>query len=70
MGFDWVDIGKSVVKDFVLFITSLVPRLTGYWLFLGVILAYIFAYSSVIHRTKSSAYITHFTGDGNILIRS
>ena len=28
------------------------------------------AYSSVLHRTKSSAYIAHFTGDGNLLIRS
>ena len=28
------------------------------------------AYSSVLHRTKSSAYIAHFTGDGNFLIRS
>ena len=27
------------------------------------------AYSSVLHRTKSSAYIAHFTGDGNFLIR-
>ena len=27
-------------------------------------------YSSVLHRTKSSAYIAHFTGDGNFLIRS
>ena len=28
------------------------------------------AYSSVLHRTKSSAYIAHFTGDGNLSIRS
>ena len=28
------------------------------------------AYSSVLHMTKSSAYIAHFTGDGNVLIRS
>ena len=28
------------------------------------------AYSSVLYRTKSSAYIAHFTGDGNSLIRS
>ena len=28
------------------------------------------AYSSVLHRTKSSAYIAHFTGDGNLLMRS
>ena len=27
------------------------------------------AYSSVLHRTKSSAYTAHFTGDGNFLIR-
>ena len=27
-------------------------------------------YSSVFHRTKSSAYIAHFTGDGHFLIRS
>ena len=28
------------------------------------------AYSSVLHRTKSSAYIAHFTGDENFLIKS
>ena len=28
------------------------------------------AYSSVLHRSKSSAYIANFTGDGNFLIRS
>ena len=28
------------------------------------------AYSSVLHRTTSSAYTVHFTGDGNFLIRS
>ena len=28
------------------------------------------AYSSVRHRTKSSVYIAHFTGDENLLIRS
>ena len=28
------------------------------------------AYSSVLHRTKSSAYIAHFTGYGNFLITS
>ena len=28
------------------------------------------AYSSVLHRIKSSAYIAHFTGDGKFLIRS
>ena len=27
------------------------------------------AYSSVLYWTKSSAYIEHFTGDGNFLIR-
>ena len=27
------------------------------------------AYSSVLHRTKSSAYIAHFTEDGNFLIK-
>ena len=30
----------------------------------------IVAYSSVVHRTKSSAYIAHFTGDGNFLMNS
>ena len=28
------------------------------------------AYSSELHRTKSSAYIAHYTEDGNFLIRS
>ena len=27
------------------------------------------AYSSVLHRTKSSANIAHFTGDGHFLVR-
>ena len=30
----------------------------------------VIAYSSVLFRTKSSAYIAHFTGDGHFLIRS
>ena len=28
------------------------------------------AYPSMLHRNKSSAYIVHFTWDGNFLIRS
>ena len=28
------------------------------------------AYSSVLHMTKSFAYIAHFTGDGHLFIRS
>ena len=28
------------------------------------------SYYYVLHMTKSSAYITHFTGYGNVLIRS
>ena len=39
--------------------------LIAYW---SRILAVV-AYSSVLHRTKSSAYIAHFTTDGNLLIR-
>ena len=30
----------------------------------------VIAYSSVLHRTNSSVYIAHFTGDENFLIRS
>ena len=28
------------------------------------------SYSSVLHRTKSSSYITHFTEDGKFVIQS
>ena len=72
MGFDFVDKVKSVVKDFGLFIFThqscaqfdrmLVASCSR-------VLA-IVAYSYVLHRTKSSAYIAHFTGDVNLLIRS
>ena len=69
MGFDLVDKAKSVVKKIVLFIfihqsCALLDRL-----FLGVDLAVV-AYSAVLHRTKPSAYIAHFNGDWNLLIRS
>ena len=71
MGFDLVHKVKSVVKYLVLFIfthkscAQLDKMLVAYW---SRILAVV-AYSSVIHRTKSSAYTAHFTGDGNFLIR-
>ena len=72
MGFDLVDKVKSVVKYLVLFIfthqscAQLNKMLVASW---SRILAAV-AYSSVLHRTKSSAYIAHFTGKGNLLIRS
>ena len=72
MGFGLIDKVKSIVKDFVLFIfthqycVQLDKTLVASW---SRILAVV-AYSSVLHRTMSSAYITHFTGDGNFLIRS
>ena len=64
--FDLVDKVKSVVKHFVVFIfkhqscAQLERLLVASW---SRILA-IVAYFSVLHRTKSSAYIAHFTGDG------
>ena len=70
MGFDLVDKIKSVVKDLVLFICThqscaqIDKMLVASW---SRILA-VAAYSSVLHRTKSSAYIAHFTGDGKFLI--
>ena len=71
-GFDLVDKVNSVVKDLVLLIfthqSCAQPdnMLVASW---SRTLAVV-AYSSVLHRTKSSAYIAHFTGDGNFLIRS
>ena len=71
-GFDLVDKVKSVVKDLVLLIfthqscAQLDNMLVASW---SRTLAVV-AYSSVLHRTKSSAYIAHFTGAGNFLIRS
>ena len=71
-GFDLVDKVKSVVKYLVLLIfthqscAQLDNMLVASW---SRTLAVV-AYSSVLHRTKSSAYIAHFTGDGNFLIRS
>ena len=71
MGFDFVDKVKSVVKYLVLLIfthqscAQLDNMLVASW---SRTLAVV-AYSSVLHRTKSSAYIAHFTGDGNFLIR-
>ena len=72
MGFDFVDKVKSVVKDLVLFIfthqscAQFDKMMVVSW---SPILAVV-AYSSVLHRPKSSAYIAHFTGDENFLIRS
>ena len=72
MGFDLVDKVKSVVKDLVVLIfthqscAQLDNMLVASW---SRTLAVV-AYSSVLHRTKLSAYIVHFTGDGNFLIRS
>ena len=72
MGFVLVDKVKSVVKDVVLFIfthqscAQLDKMLVASW---SRTLAVV-ASSSMLHRTKSSAYIAHFTGDGNFLIRS
>ena len=72
MGFDLVDKVKSVVKDLVLLIfthqsyTRLGKMLVASW---SRTLA-VAAYYSVLHMTKSYAYIAHFTGDINLLIRS
>ena len=72
MGFDLVDNVKSVVKNLVLLIFTHQPcaqldnMLVASW---SRTLAVV-AYSSVLHRTKSSAYIAHFTEDGHFLIRS
>ena len=72
MGFDLVDKVKSVVKDLVLLIfthqscAQLDNILVASW---SRTLAVV-AYSSVLHRTKSSAYIAHFTWDIHFLIRS
>ena len=72
MGFDLVDKVKSVLKDLVLFIfthqsfAQLDKMLVASW---SRIMA-IVAYSSALQRTKSSAYIAHFTRDGNLLIMS
>ena len=72
MGLGLVDKVKSVVQDFVLFIfthqscAKLNKMLVASW---SRVLAVV-AYSSVLHMTKSSACITHFTGDGDFLIRS
>ena len=72
MGFELVDKVKSVVKDLVLFIfthqscAQLDKMLVASW---SRILAVV-VYFAVLHRTKSSAYIVHFTRDVNFLIRS
>ena len=69
MGFGLVDKVKSVVQDLVLFIfthqscAQLDKMLVASW---SRVLAVV-AYSSVLHWTKSPAYIAHFTGDGNFL---
>ena len=68
-GFDLVDKVKSVVKDFVLLIfthqscAQLDNMLVASW---SRTLAVV-AYSSVIHRTKSSAYIPHFRFDSALV---
>ena len=72
MGFDLVEKVKSVVKDLVLLIfthqacAQLDNMLVASW---SRTLAVV-VYSFVFHRTKSSAYIAHLTGDENFLIRS
>ena len=72
MGFDLVDKVKSVVKNLVLFIfthqscAQLDMMLIASW---SRILALV-AYSPVLHRTKSAAYITQLSGDGHFLISS
>ena len=72
MGFGLVGKIKSVVQDLVLFIfthqycAQLDKMLVASW---SRVLAVV-AYSSVLHRTYASAYIAHFTGDRNYLIRS
>ena len=72
MGFGLVDKIKNVVQDLVLFIfphqscAQLDKMLVASW---SRVLAVV-AYSPVLHRTKSSAYIVHFTGVGNFLIRT
>ena len=72
MGFDLVDKVNSVVKYLVLFIfthqscAQLDKMLVASW---SPILAVV-VYCYVLHRTKLSAYIAYFTGDGNVLIRS
>ena len=72
MGFDLIDKIKNVVKDLVLLIfthqsyAQLDNMLIASWNHtLSVV-----AYSSVLHRTKSSTCITHFTEDRNFLIIS
>ena len=45
------------------------PSLTRCWLLLGVVF-WQFLHILLCSRTKSSAYIAHFTGDGHFLIRS
>ena len=63
---------KSVVKYLVLFIfthqscTQIDKMLVASWSRILTVVAY----SSMLHRTKSSAYIAHFIGDGNFMIRS
>ena len=72
MGFDLVAKVKSVVTDLVLLIfthqscAQLDNMLVASW---SRTLAVV-AYYSVLHRTKSSANIAHFTGDGHFLIKS
>ena len=72
IGFGLVDKVKSVLRDLVVFIfthqscAQLDKMLVASW---SRTLAVV-AYSSVLHRTKSSAYIAHFTGDGNFLVSS
>ena len=71
MGFDLVDKVKSVVKDFVLliFTRQSCAQLDNMFVASWSRTLAVVVYSSVLHRTKSSAYIAHLTGDGNFLIR-
>ena len=70
IGFDLVDIVKTVVKKIVLFIFTH-QSCAHLDMMLEASLSRILAVvcSSVFHRTKSSAYIVHFTVDEMLLIR-
>ena len=68
IGFDLVDNIKSVVKKISFTHQSCAQpdrMMVASWSWILAVVAY----SSALHRTKSSAYIAHFTGDGHFLIR-
>ena len=72
LGFDLVDKVKNIVKYLVLFIFThqSCAQLDKMLVTSGSRILAVFAYYSMLHRTKSSAYIAHFTGDENFLIMS